>query len=213
MAQRAPLRSARLNCLPKAEPDASNSTQSPAARSSCQGQSDTLGLGTTVHEKDIRGCNRREPSSVTLRISLRGGFQHQQQPFHAKSPSDGRGLRTSQLTNQTVITTTSADGGLGTELITGDLKSRVAVVIQATHQPWIEPKGNPQSIQPALHLFKTFTACVRESIRQGWRSFQQRLGVLVFGIQDAQGIGAQPCLGIRIEGFERCSSQATRASR
>ena len=36
--------------------------------------------------------------------------------------------------DQPVITTTTADGGLGSKLIT-DLKGRVAVVIQATHQP------------------------------------------------------------------------------
>ena len=76
------------------------------------------------------------------------------------------GLGTSQLTNQAVVTTTTADGGLGPQLITGDFKSRVAVVVQTTHQPRIEPERNPQGSQTSLHLFETFTAGIRQGIRK-----------------------------------------------
>ena len=51
-----------------------------------------------------------------LRIRLRG-FQHQQQPFHPKSPTDGGGWGTSQLADQAVITSTTADCGLSPELM------------------------------------------------------------------------------------------------
>ena len=77
----------------------------------------------------------------------------------------------------------------------------MAVVIQTAHQPWIDLEGNPQGGQPSLHLRKTFTTAITDRIRQGWRLLQQRLSVFVFGIQDAQRIGAQPRLGIGIESF------------
>jgi hypothetical protein len=64
----------------------------------------------------------------------------------------------SQLADQTVVATTTTHGGLRPELITGDLERPCGCSNPATHQPWIEPEGNAQGGQPALHLLKTLTA-------------------------------------------------------
>ena len=69
--------------------------------------------------------------AAALGIRLGCCFQHQQQPFHAKSPTDGGGWGSSQLADQAVITTTTTNGGLSPELITCDLKGRVTVVNHA----------------------------------------------------------------------------------
>ena len=104
----------------------------------------------------------------------------------------------SQLGNQAVITTTTARWP-GPELITGDLKGRVAVVIKRTSRG-LSRKGIPRQSARA-GLLQNAHGWPPKGIRQGGGLFQQRLGVLVFGIQNAQRIGAQPRLGIGIESF------------
>ena len=103
------------------------------------------------------------------------------------------------MSDQTVVATATADGGLRTKPITCDLKGGVAVVIQPAHQAGIQPKGDPQGGQALLHSFKALAALKAESISQGWCVLQQSLSVLVLRIQDAKGIGAEPGLGIEIQ--------------
>ena len=54
---------------------------------------------------------------------------------HQRGRSHRRRGRTAQLLNQTVIPTASTNSGMSAELIAGDLKSRMALVVKATHEP------------------------------------------------------------------------------
>ena len=103
------------------------------------------------------------------------------------------------MRDQAVVATTTADGGLSTQPIAGDLKGGVAVVVQAPHQSGVQSERNPQGGQALLHRFKALTALRAEGIGQGWRILQQSLRVFVLRVQDAQRIGAEPGLGIGIE--------------
>ena len=128
-------------------------------------------------------------------------------------PSRWQAWRPPQLSNQAVVPTTTADRGLGTELITGDLEGGVAVVVEATHQTRIEPEGNAQGGEPLLHGLKPLaTLGLRASARVGacssksWVSLflesRIRSGLLLRRARES----ASSC-------SSRCSSQATRAER
>ncbi len=128
-----------------------------------------------------------------------GLLQQQHQPLHAQGPAHRRRGRTAQLTDKPVVATTAADRRLGSQLVAGDLEGGVAVVIEAAHQARIEPEGKPQILQAATHPLEALVALGAEGIVQIRCPGQQRLGVGVLGIKDAQRVALQPLLGIGIQ--------------
>ena len=88
-----------------------------------------------------------EPGRCTIGIGFGCSLEHQQQTLHAQSPADRRRWRTAQLLHEAVVTATATHGGLGTELVAGDFKGGVTVVIEATHQTGVHLEGNRQLTQ------------------------------------------------------------------
>ena len=161
-----------------------------------------------THPAAASGFNRTSPRSASSSPS-----QHQQQPFHPKSPTDGGGWGASQLADQAVITTTTADGGLSPELITCDLKGRVAVVVQTPHQPRIELERNPRAVSPrCTSANRSRLASQRASASVG--AFPAAPGCLCFWNPGCAGDWCSAAPGNQgSRASDRCSSQATRALR
>ena len=64
------------------------------------------------------------------------------------------GVGAAQMLNESIVTTTTANGGLETKLVAGDLKSGVTVVIKATNQTRVHLKRDIKMLQEGLNSAK-----------------------------------------------------------
>ncbi len=137
--------------------------------------------------------------AIQLFGQQRQGFQQQHQPLHAHGETDARRRLAAELADQPVIAATGADGTLGAELVGDPLEYRAAVIVQPAHQLRIDLIGDADGIESRLESFEMSARLLVEEIGERRRIRQQRLGLRILAVEDAQRVGRQAPLAVFVE--------------
>ncbi len=137
--------------------------------------------------------------AIQLFGQQRQGFQQQHQPLHAHGETDARRRLAAELADQPVVAATGADGTLGAELVGDPLEYRAAVIVQPAHQLRIDLIGDPDGIESRLESFEMSARLLVEEIGKRRRIRQQRLGLRILAVEDAQRVGRQAPLAVFVE--------------
>ncbi len=99
------------------------------------------------HQRLIhRGLANREDGDGPGRFAHAPGQQGQ--PFHPGGPADAGCFRTTHLSDQAVVSSAGQDGTLGAQVVGGEFKRSVAIIVEAPNQPVIMGKVDADARQP-----------------------------------------------------------------
>ncbi len=87
----------------------------------------------------------------------RSAAQHGQ-TFDSRGPAHAGRLWAAHHADQSVIAAAGHHGALRAQMFGGELKGGVAVIVETTHQPSIDPVGNVQRVQPFAHRAEKIAA-------------------------------------------------------
>ena len=110
------------------------------------------GLQGNCHGRDIRnhgiGIGHQRPAALTLRLDQ---LKH---TLQTHTPADSRGRLATEQFKQAIVSTTTAQGALGAELVGQKFKDGVTVVIQTAHQSGVDTPAHAASRQQGLDGIK-----------------------------------------------------------
>ena len=126
-------------------------------------------------------------------------LQGQQQAFEAAAEADAGGGAAAELFDEVVVAAAAAEGVLRAEAAGDDFPECFGVVVEPADEAGVDFEGNFRGREQRLHPLKVLAAPVGQALDRGRGALHRRLVAGVLAVEDAQGVGRQPPLGVFAE--------------
>ena len=119
--------------------------------------------------------------------------------FEAHGPTDCRSIPAAQLSDQSIVASAGADGALGAQAVGHPFEDGTRVVIQAAHEPRVDPVLHPGIVQQLRQALEVRCRAVVEITAQHRRPGDQLPEAGILAVEDSKRVPLQTLQAVGVQ--------------